>query len=194
MQIINPTISTQLAAGATDVRGLIRFDFGAGTYGFCRSAVPIDYGGLTYLPHNLIEVSGLSFAIGTSAQEFTVKLAMSGDDETVSDQLKQIYALDYKKRPVTVMDAHYNIATGAFIGVVVQCKGNIVAMPQKKSPQMGVYLEAECMSEELSYSKRNGRLASDKDQNRRFPGDRILEHASKVGITRTPWGQEQDAK
>ena len=186
----HPQILTQLAAGSTDVRGLIKFEFGAGTYGFARAMAPISYGGLTYQPYNLIEVSDIVFTPGTATQEFTVTLAFSGDDSEVSDQIKQIYALDYRDRAVTIMDAHFDISTGAFIDVKVMCKGYINKMSQTNDPEKGRILTAECYSKTLDYKRKNGRLATDKDQQRRSPGDKIFEHSSKTGIVRTHWGQE----
>jgi hypothetical protein len=49
--------------------------------------------------------------------------------------------------------------------------------------------ELECLSRAIDYSRRNGRLASDVDQQRRSSGDRFFSHTAQTGRVQVYWGR-----
>lgn len=191
MRTINSTIAANLAAGRTIIHGLIRFELASGNYGFARAAQPIVYGGLTYYPGGAFQVSDIAMAPGTAAQQFTISLAMSADDPSVPAVLKSIYNEDYRDRPVYILDAYSNPDTGALIDVITVRRGYIDVLSEKGNTDSGPVLIAECLTRALDYSRRNGRYATNEDQQRRSSGDLFYSHASKTGRVDLPWGREK---
>ena len=175
------------------MRGLIRFDFGTGTYGFCRSTQPITYESLEYQPHSLISVSDISLEPGTIAREFMVRLTASQDDTLTPDMLKAIFAEDYRDRPVTVMDAHYSVDTGELVEVKILRTGRVNKVDLVRDSDLGDYIEAPCFSRGIDYSRSNGRQATHEDQQRRVSGftDKFLRHSSMVGRTDLYFGRKR---
>lgn len=191
MRTINSTVAANRAAGRTNTRGLIRFELASGNYGFARSATPIPHGGLTYYPGGAFQVSDIAMAPGTSAQQFTISLAMSPDDPQVPSVLKNIYDEDYRDRPVYILDAEFNPDTGALVDVITVRRGYIDVLSEKGNTESGPVLVAECLTRALDYSRRNGRYATNEDQQRRSSGDLFYSHASKTGRVDLPWGREK---
>src|ERR1700750_2769324 len=117
------SVLTLLDQGRISVRGLIRFDFGTGTYGFVKSMQPITYNGLTYKPGGVIAVTDFSQQTGLSAQSFQVTLAASPDDGLTPEVLQTIENEDYRDRPVTVYDAFFDPDTNALLFVQTMMRG-----------------------------------------------------------------------
>lgn len=178
-----------LDAGRTNVRGLIRFDFGTGTYGFIKAMAPFTYSGVTYQPGGIIQVSDLSGASGLSAQQFTITLAASPDDGLTPEVLRTIEAEDYRDRPVTISDAHFHPDTGALVAVQVLRRGYVDVIDHEDDPNAGYALVANCETRALDYTRMNGRKRSDTDQQRRASGDRWFEFASRRGREEVFWGR-----
>lgn len=181
-----------LDAGRTNVRGLIRFDFGGGTYGFIKAMSPFTYAGVTYQPGGIIQVSDLSAASGLSAQQFTITLAASPDDGLTPEILQTIEAEDYRDRPVTISDAHFHPDTGALVAVQALRRGYVDVIDHEDDPDTGYMLLANCETRALDYTRMNGRKRSDTDQQRRSPGDRWFEYASRRGREEVFWGRARD--
>lgn len=178
-----------LDEGRTNVRGLIRLDFGTGTYGFVKAMSSLVYNGVTYQPGGIIQVSDLSGGTGLSAQQFTVTLAASPDDGLTPEVLRTIEAEDYRDRPVTILDAHFHPDTGALLTVQPMRRGYVDVIDHEDDPEMGYRLVAQCETRALDYTRMNGRKRSDTDQQRRSPGDRWFEHASRRGREEVFWGR-----
>lgn len=125
--MINLPTSVQnlLNEGRISIRGLIRFDFGTGTYGFIKSVQPMEYNGLLYKPGGIIQVSDLSNATGLSAQQFTITLAASPDYDLTPETLRTIENEDYRDRPVTIYDAYFHPDTNERLFVQPMKRGYV---------------------------------------------------------------------
>lgn len=178
-----------LDAGRISIRGLIRFDFGTGTYGFIKSVQPFSYNGLTYLPGGLISVSDFSSATGLTAQQFTVTLAASPDDDLTPDVLQTIENEDYRDRPVTIYDAYFHPDTGALLYVQAMKRGYVDTIDHVDTQSAGYSIQANCESRAIDYTRTNGRKRSDKDQRRRSANDGWFQNAATRGREKVFWGQ-----
>ncbi len=186
-----PSVLDLLDAGRTKVRGLIRFDFGGGIFGFIKSLEPFSYAGVTYQPGGIIQVSDLSGGTGLSAQQFTITLAASPDDGLTPEILQTIEQEDYRDRPVTILDAHFHPDTGVLLVVQPMRRGYVDVIDHEDNAEYGYRLIAQCETRALDYTRMNGRKRSDTDQQRRAPGDRWFEHASRRGREEVFWGRKR---
>lgn len=180
-----------LDAGRIALRGLIRFDFGTGTYGFVRSVQPLTYSGVTYEPGGLIAISDLPAALDRSAQAFTVTLAASPDGGLTPEVLQTIEAADYRDRPVTVYDAYFHPDTGAQLHVQALKRGYVDTIDHVDEREGGYTLEGNCEGRALDYTRSNSRRRTVADQARRSPGDKYYEPAARRGREEILWGREQ---
>lgn len=176
--------------GRIITRQMIAFYFGTGTYGFIADNDELTYGGITYKPFGLIEVSDLGGATGTEADvNFTLRLAESPDDDLTPEMLMQIEEEDYRDRPVRVMDAHFHPDTGALLQVETVARGYVDTIQHLFDADAGAYIEAVCEGRQLDYSRKNGRFRSSADQRRRDEGDKFFEHVSLAGRFALIWGR-----
>lgn len=195
MRTYSPSLLTLLDEGRVSLAGMIRFDLGEGSYGFIRRSAPYTWAGVTYQPmlEGLISVSGLPSTTGTSASGFTLTLSESPDEGLTPEVLLNIENYDYRDRPVTIYDLHVHPDTGAILGdPVAMMRGYINAIEHVTDPSSGYLMQVECESRALDYSRRNGRLASNEDQQRRAPTgtvDKFFEHAGTAGIIDLKWGK-----
>lgn len=195
MRTFSPTLLALLDEGRVSLAGMIRFDLGEGSYGFIRRSSAYTWGGVTYQPmlEGLISVSGLPSGTGTAASGFTLTLSESPDDGLTPDVLLNIENYDYRDRPVTIYDLHMHPDTGAILGdPVAMMRGYINAIEHLTDPSSGYVMQVECESRALDYSRRNGRLASSEDQQRRAPVgtvDKFFEHAGSAGKIDLKWGK-----
>ncbi|TPN79960.1 DUF2163 domain-containing protein [Mesorhizobium sp. B1-1-2] len=185
-------VAELLDQGNIVVRGLIKFELGGGTYGFIKSLAPLTWSGVTYQPGGIIQVSDLSAGTGTAARQFTITLAASPDDGLTPEVLRTIEAEDYRDRPVTIYDAYFHPDTGALLGVRALRRGYIDTIPHNED-ETGYTLTANCETRALDYTRTNGRKRSHRDQQRRSPGDKFLEHASTRGRVEVFWGRTKKA-
>jgi hypothetical protein len=189
MRSINATVETQLAAGRVSIRQLVKLELGSGSYGFALSVEPITFSSLEYKALGIIEVSDLRLAPGTSADDFTIRLPASTDDGMLPAVLDGFFAEDYRDRPVTIYDAYLNADTGALITAIEMRRGYIDQVRLIRNVDGGAAYELECLSRAIDYSRRNGRLASDVDQQRRSSGDRFFSHTAQTGRVQVYWGR-----
>ena len=176
--------------GRISTRQMIRFQFGSGIYGFIARSEPLTYQSVEYKPFGLIEVSDLGGGTGTTADgSFTLTLAESPDDGLTPAVLLQIEAEDYRDRRVTVMDAHFHPDTGALVQVETVARGYLDVIEHVVDPERGYVLTAQCEGRQLDYSRKNGRVRSTADQQRRAPGDKFFELAGKAGRVEVLWGR-----
>lgn len=189
MIVLPSAVLALLDAGRTDVRGLIRFDLGTGTYGFVKALAPFEYGGLTYQPGGVIEVSDISGGVGVAARQFSVTLAASSDDALTPAMLQTIESEDYRDRPVTIYDAHFHPDTGALLHVQAMKRGYVDVIDHEDDASGGYRLVAQCESRALDYTRTNGRKRTPADQARRAPGDKFFDNAASRLREEIHWGR-----
>lgn len=194
MIILPEDVLALLDAGRLSIRGMIRFAFGTGQYGFIRAQQPLTWAGLTYQPGGLISVSDLAGDSDRTASGFTVTLAASPDDGLTPAVLQTIEAEDYRDRPVTVYDAYFHPDTGALLHVQAMKRGYVDVIAHEIDPSTGYTLTASCESRALDYTRRNERRRTTEDQARRAPGDRFFEHAAMRGREEIFWGRTRLGK
>jgi hypothetical protein len=188
--MISNEVKALYDAGRISTRQMIRFTFASGTYGFIAASQPLIYAGIEYKPFGLITVSDLGSGVGTTADgNFTLTLAESPADGLTPAILVQIENEDYRDRPVRVMDAHFHPDTGELIQVETVARGYLDVIRHRVDGELGYVLEAACEGRQLDYSRRNGRVRSVADQQRRLAGDRFFEHASTAGRVEVYWGR-----
>jgi hypothetical protein len=175
--------------GRIIIRGLIRFDFGTGTYGFINSDQPLTYNSLLYKPGGMIKVSDLAESPGLVASAFSISLAASPDDDLTPDVLATIEAEDYRDRPVTVSDAYFHPDTGALIYVQKMMRGYIDTIDHIDTVESGYTIIANGESRSLDYTRKNGRKRSDQDQRRRSATDGFFLQAAMRGREEVLWGR-----
>lgn len=181
-----------LDEGRVRYAGMIRFDLGEGSYGFIRQSSDYVYGGVTYkaMLEGLIEVSDMSRGSGTSASGFSLRFSESPDNGITPDVLLNIEGYDYRDRPVTIYDLHRHPDTGAVLGdPIIMERGYINRIIHNDDPEVGFLMTVECESRALDYSRSNGRIRSQEDQQRRYAGDLFFEHASLTGRQKIKWGK-----
>lgn len=177
-----------LDEGRTSVRGMIRFQFGTGTYGFIRAAAPLVYSGLTYQPGGIIKVSDLTEGTGLAARQFTIELAASPDDGLTPAALQTIEEEDYRDRPVTIFDAHFHPDTGELLTVEAMMRGYVDTIDHEEGED-GYKLIASCETRALDYTRTNGRMRTNADQARRSAGDLYFSNAARRGREEVFWGR-----
>lgn len=180
--------------GRISTRQMLRFQFGSGVYGFIARSEPLTYLGVEYKPFGLIEVSDIGGGSGTTADgSFTLTLAESPDDGLTPEILLQIENEDYRDRPVVVMDAHFHPDTGELIQVETVARGYLDVISHEADPDRGYILTAMCEGRQLDYSRRNGRVRSMADQQRRSSGDLFFQYAGQAGRVEVFWGRVKAA-
>lgn len=187
---LSPDVKALYDQGRVSTRQMIRFTFGSGVYGFISASKPLVWNGLEYKPFGLIKVSDLGNGTGTTADgNFTLTLAASPSIGLTPDVLVRIEDEDYQDRPVVVMDAHFHPDTGALLQVETVARGFLDVIRHSTDTADGYQLQAECEGRQLDYSRKNGRVRSVADQQRRAPGDKFFEHAAKAGRVSIDWGR-----
>jgi hypothetical protein len=189
MRTFNATVQGQLDAGRVSIRQLVKLELGSGSYGFALSVQPITFSSLEYKALGLIEVSDLRLAPGTTADDFTVRLPASTDDGMLPAVLDGFFSEDYRDRPVILYDAYLHADTGALITAIEMRRGLIDQVRLIRNVDGGASYELECVSRAIDYSRRNGRLANDVDQQRRASGDRFFSHTAQTGRVQIYWGR-----
>lgn len=178
-----------LDEGRITVKGMIRFEFGTGTYGFVKSQAPLTYSGLEYKPGGLIAVSDLTNEMGLVAKQFTITLAESPDDGLTPAVLKTIEAEDYRDRPVKIFDAYFHPDTNALLFTQMMARGYVDTIKHVITGDLGYAIVANCESRALDYTRSNSRKRSDADQRRRDADDAFFVNATKRGREQIYWAQ-----
>lgn len=185
---LTPGVLALLDEGRIIVRGLIKFQFGTGTYGFIKSNQKLNFGGLDYLPGGLLGVSDFNTETGLSAKQFQVSLSASGDDLT-PDVLQTIEAEDYRDRPVTIYDAYFHPDTGELLHVQAIMRGYVDTIDHIDTQESGYTIVANCETRSLDYTRSNSRKRSNLDQFRRSAvDDFFFVFASTRGREQFIWG------
>lgn len=192
--MLSSTVKALYDEGRISTRQMLRFQFGSGVYGFIARSEPMTYLGVEYKPFGLIEVSDIGGGSGTTADgNFTLTLAESPDDGLTPAVLIQIENEDYRDRPVVVMDAHFHPDTGELLQVETVARGYLDVINHEADPERGYILTAMCEGRQLDYSRRNGRVRSMADQQRRSAGDLFFQYAGQAGRVEVFWGRVKAA-
>ena len=188
-----PEVLQLLDEGRAEIRGLMRFEFGTGTYGFIRGRSELTWGGLTYVPGGIVEVSDLPSAIGMTAQRFTITLSASHEDGLTPDVLRTIEQEDYRDRPVRIYDAYFHPDTGALLDVKGLRRGYVDIIEHIEDDKRGYTLVANCETRALDYNRTNGRMRSDADQRLIKADDGFFKHVSYAAEKQLYWGGKKPA-
>lgn len=167
-----------LAEGRAVVRGLMRFQFGEGTYGLWNGVGDLEHHGVTYRPNSLISVDDLALQMGTAAMPLKIEMPESADFGITPDILAQIDTLDYKGRTVTIYDAFFHPNTRALLHVEPLYVGYIDTIDHVSDGQMKLVANVETTA--LDNHRDGYRSASHADQQLVSAGDRFFEHAATV--------------
>lgn len=167
--------------GRFAVRGLVRFQFGTGTYGVWNGTGDLVYAGLTYRPNALISVSEIPIGMGMQAVPLTIEMPESADWGVTPDRLATIEDEDYKGRPVTIYDAYFHPDTRELVHVEPLYAGYVDYIDHVV--QDGVMkLVGHVETGALDNHRDGYRTASHADQQLVSPGDMFFEHASRVNV------------
>lgn len=192
MIVYPPSVLQLYDEGKIKTMGMIRFELGTGTYGFCKSDQPFVYNGLTYHVGGVIEVSDFNFGTNLFAQGFTISLASSPDDGLTPEVLLQIESEDYRDRPVYIMDADFHPDTGELLHVQTVMRGYIDTLDHVSGTD-GHMIIANCENRGIDYTRSNARKRNDNDQARRKPNDLIFQHTANRGRQEIFWGRERNS-
>ncbi|MGI2036414.1 DUF2163 domain-containing protein [Rhizobium panacihumi] len=188
--MLSPEVQALYDEGRIDVRQMLKFAFGSGTYGFIADRSELVWQGVTYIPFGLIKVSDLESGNGTTANSnFTLTLAASPDDGVTPEKLKQIENEDYRDRPVTLYDAYFHPDTKELLQVEPVARGYLDVIDHEDDDGSGYVLIGRCEGRQLDYTRTNGRVRSTADQQRRSPGDMFYQYAGQAGRMELPWGR-----
>lgn len=193
--MLSTAVKTLYDQGRISTRQMLRFQFASGTYGFIAGRTDsLTHLGVEYKPFGLIEVSDIGGGIGTTGDGgFSLTLAEASEYGLTPDVLLRIEEEDYRDRPVVVMDAHFHPDTGELLQVETVARGYLDVIEHEADPDRGYVIIARCEGRQLDYSRRNGRVRSMADQQRRSSGDKFFQHAGQAGRVEVYWGRVKAA-
>lgn len=168
-----------LNEGRGKIASAVKFEFGTGTYGFFSGKGSVDHGGLTYNGNTLISIDEPPYALGTAAQPITMRLPASADFGVTPDKLLLIEQEDYKNRPVTLYDFHFDPDTNAFLHAEPTFYGYLDTIDHRG--QGGeAWLDGNIETGAIANFREGYRYASHEDQQLVSPGDMFFEHAART--------------
>lgn len=175
------SLETLLEQGRVSVRGMIKFQFGGGTYGIWNGRGDLIHGGVTYVPNSLIGVEDIAFGMGTEARAVRITMPESADFGVTPDLLASIEAEDYKGRKVTIYDAYIDPDTTDLLHVEALYAGYIDTIDHEIDGGE-MRLVAHVQTKAIDNHRDGYRSASNADQQLISAGDLFFEHAAKVGF------------
>jgi hypothetical protein len=193
MRTLHPDYLAALRAGHRAITGMVRFEFGEGTFAFIARPAAYAFGGVTYLPlpDKILQITPAVAQTGTAAQGFSVTLSESSPDGLTPEVIAAIEAYDYRDRKVTYLELPTDPATGAVLGApVAKLAGTVTQVRHFRSPARGMTAVMQCHTRTLAYTARNDRMRTHQDQQRRAPGDRFYDTAATAGKSSIKWGRE----
>lgn len=174
-----PALEARLDEGRFAVRGLIKFEFGTGTYGVWNGTGNFVWDDVTFKPNSLIGVDDIDLETGTGSAPLTIELPESADFGITPDMLASIEGHDYKGRPVTIYDAYFDPETRELLHVEPLHSGYIDFIDHVvDSGEMRLVGHVETSA--LDNHRDGYRSASHADQQLLSPGDMFFEHAARV--------------
>lgn len=189
MRYLPTPVLDRLDAGLIAMRGMMRFDFGSGTYGFWTGSSSQVIAGLNCLPGGCIEVSEIPGSVGMQAEGLEIALAESPEGGLTPAVLATIETEDYHDRPVTVSDVYIDPETRAVLLIEPVYRGYVDTIEHVDGPQAAMTLK--CESRALDNSREGYRMRSSADQQLISPGDRGLEFAEVAGKQEIYWGRDK---
>jgi hypothetical protein len=189
MRYFPNTVLDKLDAGLMAIRGLARFDFGTGTYGFWTGASAEVINGLNYIPGGPIEFDAIPGSVGMDAQGMEISLAEAPADGLTPAVLSTIEAEDYHQRPVTLSDVYIDPETREVILIEPVYRGYVDTVEHVDGPE--AKMVAKCESRALDNSRSGYRMRSSADQQLISAGDRGFEHAEVAGKVEIYWGRDK---
>lgn len=174
-----PQLEAMIEEGRFGVRGLIKFQFGDGTYGVWTGKGDFVWDEVTYRPNSIITIDDIALQAGTAATALTIELPESADFGITPDVLASIEDHDYKGRPVTIYDAFFDPDTGALVHVEPLYAGYLDYIDHARDSG-GMKLVGHVETEALDNFRDGYRSASHADQQLISEGDMFFEHAARV--------------
>jgi len=185
--MITDDVDELLDAGRIIIRGMMRFDFATGTYGFWTGSSVWNYNGLDYLPGGIIEVSNLPGQWGMNAAGVEISLAVSKDDGLTPEVLASIESEIYHQRPITISDAFIHPDTNALLLVEPLYRGFVDRI--EHSGGADGKLTVYCESRFLDNARQNYRVRSDADQKLVSANDSFFYMVESVSKKDLWWGR-----
>lgn len=175
-----PTRLEQLLdEGRIAIRGMVKFEFGTGTYGLWTGNYELAWGGVTFKPNQLMSVEERSLGTGLEAGSFKIEHPAASDFGVTPDILAGIEQEDYKGRPVTIYEAYFDPDTRELLHVEPLDYGYCDTIDHvTEDGQMK--LVGNVLSGAIDNHRDGYRSASHEDQQLVAPGDMGFEHASRV--------------
>lgn len=177
-----------LDSGRMAVRGLMRFQFGTGTYGFWTGSEPLTWNGLTYVPTGLLDVSPVSRSVGLAAQKVDIRLAERPESGLTADVLAQVEQEDWYGRPVTLWNALIHPDTRAILHTRIRWQGVVDTLDHEMNGSV-MELVARCETHAIDHASNLQRLRNHADQQIISPGDRGLEYVVPGATAKIYWGR-----
>jgi len=178
-----------LDEGRIGIRGMVRFDFATGTYGFWQGASDWEYNGVLYRPGGIIEVSAIPGEWGMAAAGVEISLAASPDDGLTPEVLASIESEIYHQRPVTILDAYFHPEMGELLFVEALYRGFIDRVEHSVGPNGRITAYSE--SRALDNNRENYRMRSSADQFLIRQGDMFFQSVETTGREEIWWGRNK---
>ena len=189
MRQYSADVLDKLEAGKLEIRQMIRFEFGTGTYGFWTGSRAWTFEGVEYLPGGILEISPIDGSVGLAAEGFTVRLGVSDEDGITPDILATIEQEDYHQRIVRLFDLYIDPETQTLAMVEPVRRGRVDTIDHTGGDDPG--LTINCESRNLDNSREGYRSRSHADQQLISPGDLGLKNAEAAGTEEIFWGRKK---
>jgi len=173
-------VTELLEEGRLAIRGAAKFEFGGGTYGVTTNSAAFTYGGVTYVPNQLIQIEAPAAVLGLEASEITITMPSASDFGLTPDKLAAIEDEDYKGRPVTVYDALFDPDDGSLLYLDPIAYAYLDTIDHVRDGDGEMKLVGNAVSGALDNHRDGHRAASHEDQQLVSPGDMFFEHAGRV--------------
>ena len=177
--------------GTIKVAELVRLEFSTGTYGFCSASSEIEYGGLTYVPGGIIDISAINGQWSMNSQGLTLTLAARADDGLTPDVLATVQDEGWHQRPVIIKEAIYDPETYELLLVETIYRGRIDTLNFQDGSDCK--LVANCESLAMDNNREGYRMRSNNDQHLINAGDNFFSFAETEARTVVQWGQNRKA-
>lgn len=168
-----------LEEGRVVIRGMIKYQFGGGTFGVWLGNYDLTDEGVTYVPNQLISAEPPEGTLGMEATEFVVTMPEAGDFGVTPDKLALIEAEDYKGRPCMLMEGYFDPDTRALLYVEELAFGYVDFIDHVGEGGER-RLEGHVISGALDNHRDGYRSASNEDQQLISAGDRGFEYATAI--------------
>lgn len=179
-----------LNAGSIVDRGLIKFEFTSGTYGFWTGSGQYTYDSLTYEGvGSLIRVNAFPSNTSGSAIGVEVELSSIADTALTNDILASIYDEEYNQQPVTIYTAYIDADTRTTLSVIQEFAGKVDKLEYRETVGGEARLIGSLESLARDFTRVGFRRRSDADQRLIDTNDGSLRHVAKAATQKIFWGR-----